>query len=160
MNNIIVLSSCLLGKGVRAKEKIPHGSFVVEYLGELIDSRHAEDLFQIRAHLGEPNYIMHLREFNSDGKNIRTTIIDARNYSNTARFINHSCEPNLIVIPVRIGNFVPHAALFALRDIHAGEEIAYNYNGVQQALDTNIANNKIHCFCGSSKCKGFLPNNF
>ncbi len=154
------------GKGVRAKELIPKGSFVIEYLGELIGLEQAELLYKIRSDLNEPNYIMFLRESFLNDNTTKTTIIDARNYSNKARFINHSCEPNLILLPVRIKNIVPHASLFAIKDIDENEELSYDYNGTvgsyihdnrNELLFDNYSN-KIDCYCGSIKCLKFLPN--
>lgn len=155
------------GKGLRTKEFIPKGSFVVEYLGELIGFEEAELLYKIRSNLNEPNYIMFLKESYLNDNTIKTTIIDARNYSNIARFINHSCEPNLILLPVRIKNIIPHAALFAIRDINENEELSYDYNGsvgIHKINDNKNEllfendSNKTECYCGSIKCLGILPN--
>lgn len=52
--------------------------------------------------------------------------IDARHYGNFARFINHSCSPNLIPIRIFIDHQdlrFPRIALFANRDIHQDEEL-------------------------------------
>jgi histone-lysine N-methyltransferase SETMAR len=145
----------------------------MDYLGEIIGREQAENLIKQRNDQNEPNYILYLREvFESKGKTVnemKITVIDAKNYSNEARFINHSCEPNLFVLPVRINNIVPHAALFALRDINEMEELSYDYNGTigecvgPKMTELNApANKDLHltkCFCGSPKCKGYLPNN-
>ena len=142
-------------------------------MGEIIGREQAENLIKQRNDQNEPNYILYLREiFTSKEKTLndtKLTIIDAKNYSNQARFINHSCEPNLFVLPVRINNIVPHAALFALRDINEMEELSYDYNGTigeclgQKTMELNTAENKdldlTKCFCGSPKCKGYLPIN-
>jgi histone-lysine N-methyltransferase SETMAR len=141
------------GKGLQTKEFIPRGSFVIEYLGELVGIDKAEQLLKIRE--SEPNYIMFLREHFMDSP--YTVVIDAKNYSNKARFINHSCEPNLIVIPVRIDNLLPHAALFALRDIQPNEELSYDYNQCEMKPTENSTKVK-PCFCGSVKCRKYLPN--
>ncbi|CAG0923853.1 unnamed protein product [Notodromas monacha] len=74
--------------------------------------------------------------------------IDAKEFGNVARFINHSCEPNLMVIPVLRGSgmvkFV--AGLFALRDIRAGEELTMDYGShVLEQRD-------FECQCGSRSC--------
>nr|QDG00783.1 histone-lysine N-methyltransferase SETMAR-2 [Brachionus koreanus] len=149
------------GKGLRTRDFIPKGSFVIEYMGEVISLDVAKNLFEIRSGLSEPNYIMFLKEFYSNKMCMASTVIDARNYSNFGRYINHSCEPNLFVLPVRIENLVPHAALFSLRDIYAGEELCYDYNGSvgisQIEVDLKKEKTSIECFCGSSKCTGFLP---
>lgn len=125
------------GKGLRAKDFIPASSFVIEYIGEIITEDEALRLLKQRTDLKEPNYIMFLREFYSDDRLMQTTVIDARNYSNQARYINHSCCPNLFLLPVRIDNIVPHAALFSLRDILPNEELSYDYNGT---VGTNKVN--------------------
>lgn len=143
------------GKGVNARWRIERGAFVAEYLGEIIGAEEAEKLIEARSN--EPNYIMYLREFFPSSSQFNSTIIDARNYSGIARFINHSCDPNLFVLPVRVSNPVPHAALFALRDIEPGEELSYDYNAGNR---TATEEGKTPCFCGTSKCRGFLPNNF
>lgn len=134
---------------------IPRGSFVIEYLGELLGVEEAELLLEQRKL--EPNYIMFLREHYSN-TNSKTVVIDAKNYSNKGRFINHSCEPNLIVLPVRIDNMIPHAALFASRDIQALEELSYDYNQSEDYNETVKDINLKKCFCNSVKCRQYLPN--
>ena len=104
---------------------------------------------------------MFLREYFSNGNLLQITTIDAKNYSNKARFINHSCEPNLFVVPVRIDHMIPHAALFALRDIQIGEELSYDYGGgdcvqVEESKDQVLV--RTVCNCGTKSCKGFLPD--
>lgn len=169
------------GRGVRTRDPIRRGAFVAEYLGEVIGQEQADEYLAQRQRLGEPNYIMHLREhfchptlaISAAGGGLRgsnaarSTIIDARNYSGIARTINHSCEPNLFVLPVRIKSMVPHAALFALRDIRAGEELSYDYNPSSSSSSTLLVNcgeksdcahEMVTCLCASSSCRGFLPN--
>lgn len=150
------------GKGLKTKDFIPLGSFVIEYMGEIISLDIAKNYLEIRSGLSEPNYIMFLKEYYSNKKSMASTVIDARNYSNLGRYINHSCEPNLFILPVRIENMIPHAALFSLRDICPGEELCYDYNGtigINQNENFNLKRKttSIKCFCGSPKCTGFLP---
>lgn len=52
--------------------------------------------------------------------------IDAKNYGNFARFINHSCDANLLPIRVFVEHQdlrLPRIALFAKRKIDALEEL-------------------------------------
>ena len=147
------------GKGVRAKEQIEAGAFICEYMGEIIDKIEAEKRFSERSSLNEKNFLLVLLEYYSNNKKTQETFIDARNYGNIGRFINHSCEPNLIVIPVRIDNIIPCAALFAIKDIEIDEELSYNYNrNRSDGGDEILSNNKCYCM-SSTKCKGFLPAN-
>lgn len=158
-----IIDCGLKGKGLRTLEFIPKGSFVVEYMGEIIGLDIAKSVLNQRSNLLEPNYIMYLKEYYSDKRLMQTTVIDARNYSNHGRFINHSCDPNLFILPVRIDNMIPHAALFSLRDISSGEELSYDYNnsvGSEDILQLKNSNKTklTKCLCESFKCKGFLPD--
>lgn len=134
-------------------------------IGEIINSIEAEKLIEERLIINEPNYVMSLKEYYLSNNSIQTTIIDARNYGCQARFINHSCQPNLCVLPVRINSGIPQAALFALRDIQTMEELSYDYNG---SIDGKLnaegdcvdeSTSKYICFCGASRCRGYLPVN-
>lgn len=123
-------------------------------------------MIQERLEQREPNYIMSLQEYYLKDDTIQRTIIDARNYGCEARFINHSCEPNTCILPVRINSVIPQAALFALRDIEPLEELSYDYNGsVDRRLDENemyqseITESEYKCYCGANKCRGKLPTN-
>jgi histone-lysine N-methyltransferase SETMAR len=145
------------GKGVRTREFIPKGAFVVEYMGEIIGSSQAENLFKQRSQLNESNYILVMKEHFS-GNQVLVTCIDAKNYGNLGRFVNHSCEPNLIVLPVRINNVIPHAALFAIENIEALHELSYDYNaGLGEFANDFLLSTRNKCYCGSSACKGYLP---
>uniref|UniRef100_A0A914DT80 SET domain-containing protein n=1 Tax=Acrobeloides nanus TaxID=290746 RepID=A0A914DT80_9BILA len=69
---------------------------------------------------------------------------------NVTRFINHSCEPNIISRLVFIDTHdtrLPHLAFFAFRDIEAGEEIFWDY-----AYDAS-PNSSFNCQCGTEKCR-------
>eukprot|EP01104_Vermistella_antarctica_P015786 TRINITY_DN524_c0_g1_i3.p1 TRINITY_DN524_c0_g1~~TRINITY_DN524_c0_g1_i3.p1 ORF type:complete len:244 (+),score=36.68 TRINITY_DN524_c0_g1_i3:877-1608(+) len=71
------------------------------------------------------NYIYDVQEV-INGKCVHT-IIDATHYGNVSRFINHSCDPNLSALPVRVDSIVPHVAFFSLRPIRVGEELTFSY---------------------------------
>jgi hypothetical protein len=73
---------------------------------------------------------------------------------NVARFINHSCEPNLLVQPVlRPGDSGLRycVGLFAARDIPRGTELCYDYN-----YKLNATGKVMACHCGAKKCRGRL----
>ena len=54
---------------------------------------------------------------------------------------NHSCEPN--------SGFSGQIALVAMRDIHAGEEIVFDY-----AMCDGSIYDEFDCYCGSENCRG------
>ena len=53
-------------------------------------------------------------------------VIDATRMGGWARFINHSCDPNCRVEKWDV-NGEERCAIFALRDIVAGEELTFDY---------------------------------
>ena len=43
--------------------------------------------------------------------------IDISAIGNIGRYANHCCDPNVLIVPVRIETIIPHLALVAGRDI-------------------------------------------
>jgi uncharacterized protein len=54
---------------------------------------------------------------------------------------NHSCDPN--------SGFTGQIGLVAMRDIHAGEEITFDY-----AMCDGSVYDEFPCYCGSENCRG------
>lgn len=128
------------GWGVRALKTIQKGSYVCEYVGEIITDLEAD---QRR----DDSYL-----FDLDNKDSETFCIDARAYGNIARFINHLCEANLTPVKVFIDHqdlTFPRIAFFANRDIEADEELGFDY-GEKFWI---IKYKHFTCTCGSEKCK-------
>ncbi|CAG2107615.1 unnamed protein product, partial [Medioppia subpectinata] len=137
----------LKGYSVRTVNDVKFGQFVVEYCGEVIDTFEAKKRFRLYAEdCDQHNYILVFREhFGSEST--FEIIIDAKYYGNGARFVNHSCEPNLIALPVRSDSLRPRICLFAAKDIVAGTELSYNYGSSDSPLSDKI------CYCGSDYCR-------
>uniref|UniRef100_A0A3Q2YYL9 Euchromatic histone-lysine N-methyltransferase 1b n=1 Tax=Hippocampus comes TaxID=109280 RepID=A0A3Q2YYL9_HIPCM len=128
------------GWGVRALQDIPQGTFVCEYVGEIISEAEAE-MRQNDAYL-----------FSLDDKPQDLYCIDARFYGNISRFLNHMCEPNLFACRVFTTHQdlrFPHIAFFASENIKAGEELGFNYGDHFWEVKSKV----FSCECGSSKCK-------
>lgn len=128
------------GWGVRALQDIPKGTFVCEYVGEIILEDEAE-MRQNDAYL-----------FSLDDKPQEQYCIDARFYGNISRFLNHMCEPNLL--PVRVFTThqdmrFPHIAFFACESVRAGEELGFNYGDHFWEIKSKL----FSCECGSPRCK-------
>ncbi|XP_053939794.1 histone-lysine N-methyltransferase EHMT1 isoform X9 [Cuculus canorus] len=129
-----------MGWGVRTMQDIPPGTFVCEYVGELISDSEAD----VRE---EDSYL-----FDLDNKGGEVYCIDARFYGNISRFINHLCEPNLIPVRVFMSHQdlrFPRIAFFSTRHIEAGEEIGFDYGD----RFWDIKGKYFSCQCGSPKCK-------
>ncbi|XP_035208553.1 uncharacterized protein LOC118183193 isoform X2 [Stegodyphus dumicola] len=127
------------GWGVRTLRKIPKGSFVCEYVGELITGHEA-------IQRGDDTYFFDLESETAD------YCLDGRFYGNIARFLNHSCEPNLIALKVFVEhqdlNF-PRIAFFTLKEVQAYEELCFDY-GIDFWI---IKCQTVLCTCNSKLCK-------
>ncbi|XP_053412555.1 histone-lysine N-methyltransferase EHMT1 isoform X5 [Nycticebus coucang] len=129
-----------MGWGVRSLQDIPLGTFVCEYVGELISDSEAD----VRE---EDSYL-----FDLDNKDGEVYCIDARFYGNVSRFINHHCEPNLVPVRVFMSHQdlrFPRIAFFSTRPIQAGEQLGFDYG--ERFWD--IKGRLFSCRCGSAKCR-------
>ncbi|KAG5840843.1 hypothetical protein ANANG_G00192970 [Anguilla anguilla] len=129
-----------MGWGVRALQDIPQGTFVCEYVGEIISNAEGDAR-------ENDSYL-----FSLDSKVGGLYCIDARFYGNISRFINHMCEPNLV--PIRVFTIhqdlhVPHVTFFACRNISAGDELGFDYGDYFWKIKSKY----FSCQCGSLKCR-------
>lgn len=161
------------GWGVKTLENIKRGSFVVEYVGEVITSEQAEERGKKYDAEGR-TYLFDL-DYNLGDANPYT--VDAAFYGNISHFINHSCDPNLAIFNVWIDCLdpnLPRLCMFAVRDIVKGEQITFDYR--QRAADGNETlaataeesaessedgdqdsqKTQMECRCESHKCRKIL----
>ncbi|GAV08726.1 hypothetical protein RvY_18380 [Ramazzottius varieornatus] len=140
------------GIGLRTLLPIPSRSFVCQYVGEVISVEEAAR--RSEKHRND-TYIFTAQEYFGNAR--RKTCVDARKKGSLARFLNHSCDPNLAIVPVRLDVSVPRLCLFAKRDIMAGEELTVDYGRHEVDDGLSAAFSRKVCACGSSNCGGFLP---
>lgn len=114
------------GLGVFALHNVSRGSLLCEYVGEIIDAVEKE------RHYGTTG-ALYLRQYGLE------SYIDAQHTGNISRFINHSCKPNSRAEEWSVYG-VFRVGIFAIRNINAGEEIAFDYGP-----EYNINN----CLCES-----------
>jgi hypothetical protein len=136
-----VRGSDIHGRGVYATCPIPPGTQIIEYVGELVDkhesqrrgvSQHAKSLKSGDAAV----YIFTLsKKYDIDG-NVPW---------NTARLINHSCEPNCEAWIVGRKIFI-----HSLVEIQAGEELTFDYGFDVDCYEDH------RCLCGRSGCVGYI----
>uniref|UniRef100_A0A673L4B7 Histone-lysine N-methyltransferase NSD3 n=1 Tax=Sinocyclocheilus rhinocerous TaxID=307959 RepID=A0A673L4B7_9TELE len=129
------------GWGLKTKQDLKKGDFVMEYVGELIDS---EECKQRIRHANE-NHVTNFYMLTLT----KDRVIDAGPKGNLSRFMNHSCSPNCETQKWTINGDV-RIGLFTLCDIAADMELTFNYN-----LDC-LGNGRTSCHCGSENCSGFL----
>ncbi len=114
---ILVRQSGVHGKGVYAARLIKKGERIIEYKGERIDWPEA-----LRRHPHDPSQPNHTFYFALDDDHV----IDGKITGNSAKWINHSCEPNCEAALVEV-NGSQRVYVEALRSIKAGEELFYDY---------------------------------
>jgi euchromatic histone-lysine N-methyltransferase len=117
----------LKGWACYTSEKIKKGTFVLEYVGEVINEVDAEERSMRNAH--KCSYIWSL-DPKMDELSEHHYAVDADRFGNVARFLNHCCDPNLVAreafIHHRNPKF-PRIAFFARRDILPDEELTFDY---------------------------------
>jgi SET domain-containing protein len=137
-----VRRSAVHGMGAFATRRIAKGARIIEYLGERIGHREANRRYAEKA----PND-NHTFLFVVD----RGIVIDAGTDGNDARFINHGCDPNCeSVIENR------RVYIDALRTIHPGEEIKYDYSIARDRDDPANVDEVFACHCGVEQCRGTM----
>ena len=126
-----IRNSKIHGAGGFAKTNIKKGTKIIEYIGKKITKEEAKKVL-------EENGVF-VFELN---KNLD---IDGNVPENTARFINHSCNPNC-VIDIKNNQIW----IKAKKDITKGEELSYNYGFDLEDY------HKYPCKCESKNCVGFI----
>lgn len=135
--------SVIHGRGLYARQAIPDGTRIIEYVGERItkaEARRREQERMERQRRGGDGcvYIFVLN---------RRHDLDGRTRGNLARLMNHSCAPNCRAETIR-----GRIWLFARRDIAAGEELSFDYGYPYKEW-------RLHpCRCGAPRCVGYIVN--
>lgn len=166
------------GWGLRSWDPIRAGTFICEYVGEIIDKSnvaenceedgyvfqvmHADQTFKWNYGpelLGEPSHLD-----SCETSKPLPIIISAKNVGNVSRFMNHSCSPNVFWQPVLHDHDVeqyPHIMFFASRHIPPMTELTYDYGqsggdfGKDEEMSIGgVSGRAKKCLCGSSKCRG------
>ncbi len=138
-----VRTSSVHGRGVFARVPIPAGKRLIEYKGERISWDTAIERAAAAAHPIGHTYFFSL----ADGR-----VIDGASKGNSARFINHSCEPNCEPFEHDDGRVY----IYTLRDIEAGEELSYYYALIYEGRHTAAVKRAFPCRCGAPSCTGTM----
>jgi SET domain-containing protein len=130
------------GKGVFALQPIAKGETIMEYTGPVITWKEA-----LRRHPHDPDDPLHTFYFHIEGGKV----IDGLYGTNSAKWINHSCQPNCEADEEDGRVFIK-----ALRKIKPGEELNYDYGLVLDGRHTEKVKKEFACRCGSRQCRGTL----
>ncbi len=125
-----------------ALQDIAEGETVIEYVGEIISWDEAQD-----RHPHDPKDPNHTFYFHVN----EDKVIDALHGGNSSRWINHSCDANCEADEQNERIFIK-----ALRNIHAGEELNYDYGLIIDEPYTKKLLAEYPCWCGSANCRGTL----
>ncbi|KAI8057329.1 hypothetical protein BDF22DRAFT_670863 [Syncephalis plumigaleata] len=168
------------GWGIRTMEDLPAGTYIERYLGEVITNEEAERRGRVYDDAGRT----YLFDLDWHGDDTCQYVIDAYPCGNFTRFFNHSCNPNLMVIPVFINTWeatLHQLAFFTRRAIRKFEELTFDYMGGipidsddddddderegPLSRDNNAESvsagkkpraSKYPCLCGSRHCRKFV----
>ena len=126
--NSVYITDTPFGKGVFASKAFQQGELVIETLGELVPER---NIYTIQV-----DWDLHLEP------------------SLPAKYLNHSCEPNL---GVKI-NAHGLPDFYAMRAIQAKEHLTFDYAMTEYTLaERNLPESEwIVCECGADNCRGRL----
>ncbi|XP_002980990.2 histone-lysine N-methyltransferase ASHH2 [Selaginella moellendorffii] len=141
-SNVALVRCGKKGFGLKALENIAKGSFVIEYVGEVLDSRSFE--LRQKEYARQRQKHFYFMTLNS------SEVIDACRKGNLGRFINHSCEPNCQTEKWCVNGEIC-IGLFAIRDVAKNEEITFNYN-----FERLYGAAAKKCHCGSAHCRGYI----
>ncbi len=122
-------------KGLYACCDIKKGTRIIEYKGKIISTKKSDT---------DP-------KFNNDKAiylfNINKKLdLDGDFKFNTARLINHSCEPNCEVFGTGLKIWI-----YAMRNIKKNDELSYDYG-----FNFDEDYKQYPCKCGSARCVGYI----
>lgn len=133
--------SPIQGTGAFAIQPIPKDTRLIEYLGERISQKEADNRYD------DDEEHPHVLLFSVD----RGVAIDAAVGGNDARFFNHSCDPNCEAIIEKRRVF-----LETMRAVSPGEELTYDYTLTRDGLDDEDSERRYACHCGAKNCRGTM----
>lgn len=136
---LFVARSRIHGSGLFSLSGFGTGDFIVEYAGELIRSPLADVREPRYDEDGFGSYMFRLDE---------SHVVDATIHSNRARFVNHSCDPNM-QSEVVTANGRKLVVFRAIRPIPPFSELTFDYQ-------LPIEDKKMNCLCKAWNCTGVM----
>ena len=130
-----IIKSNIHHQGLCAARDIKIGEKIIEYVGKKITHKQAENNTKYGY---DVTYLFTIN---------KKYLLDGDFKFNTARLINHSCDPNCEVLDTSKTKIW----ITAMKNIKKGEELSYDYGF---GFDSNYKDHK--CKCGSKNCVGFI----
>uniref|UniRef100_A0A1B0A7P2 [histone H3]-lysine(36) N-trimethyltransferase n=1 Tax=Glossina pallidipes TaxID=7398 RepID=A0A1B0A7P2_GLOPL len=129
------------GFGIMADIELLPGEFIMQYVGEVIDSEEFEN--RRLTYSRDKNRHYYFMALRSDA------IIDATIKGNISRFINHSCDPNAETQKWTVNGEL-RIGFFSRKSIMPGEEITFDYQYQRYGREAQ------RCYCESANCRGWI----
>ena len=123
-------------RGLYASKNIKEGTKIIEYVGKIISNKEVEKNPKF-----DNSKDIYLFDLNNK------VSLDGDYNWNTARLINHSCNPNCEVEGKGLKLWIS-----AIKNIKKGEELSYDYGFSYSKEDLK----NFVCRCGSKKCCGYI----
>jgi SET domain-containing protein len=136
-----VRGSVIHGRGVYATADMKKDDKIIEYVGELISKEESVRRASLQAELAAQHGDAAVYIFTVDDD----YDLDGNLPWNTARLINHSCEPNCEAWIDKTRIFI-----HALRNIKKGEELSFDYGFEVDTWEEHL------CRCGKKSCVGHI----
>lgn len=164
------------GWGVRSWDHIPSGAPICEYIGKLMKTDDVDTAYE-NDYIFDIDCLQTMKGLDGRERRLRDVsiptcldksddhrsdngpefCIDACSTGNIARFINHSCQPNLFVQCVLSSHHdikLARVVLFAADNIPPLKELNYDYG---YALDSVMGPDgkvrQLLCYCGAADCR-------
>ncbi|CAK1599333.1 unnamed protein product [Parnassius mnemosyne] len=143
-----VFRSARRGWALRTLQRVRRGAPVALYCGELLPRAVADQRPR-----DQYMFALDLKPDLLEECSLKQQLcVDAAAYGSAARFVNHSCRAALV--PVRVFTRrrdlrLPVVALFAARDLSAGEELTFDYGDEFWAVKSKW----MKCECGTPECR-------
>ncbi|XP_055529662.1 probable histone-lysine N-methyltransferase CG1716 isoform X2 [Wyeomyia smithii] len=129
------------GFGIQANTPIVPGEFIMEYVGEVLNSAQFDERAELYSkEKNKHYYFMALR---------CDAIIDATTKGNISRFINHSCDPNAETQKWTVNGEL-RIGFFSTKYIMPGEEITFDYQFQRYGRRAQ------KCYCEAENCTGWI----
>ena len=122
-------------KGLYASQDIRKGTKIIQYKGKIITTKQSDNNPKF-----DNNKAIYLFNLN------KRYDLDGDFKFNTARLINHSCDPNCEVLGEGLKLWI-----YAMKNINEGDELSYDCGF---AFDKDFR--QFPCKCGSKNCIGYI----
>ncbi|KAF7130165.1 hypothetical protein RHSIM_Rhsim10G0001200 [Rhododendron simsii] len=164
------------GWGVRSWDHIPSGAPICEYIGKLMKTDDVDTAYE-NDYIFDIDCLQTMKGLDGRERRLRDVCIptcldksddhrsddgpefciDAGSTGNIARFINHSCQPNLFVQCVLSSHHdikLARVVLFAADNIPPLKELNYDYGyALDSVMGPDGKARQLLCYCGAADCR-------